>query len=48
MGNLSFFLGGKAASDGDKWRPDMKAVRAAVQFALATKRLDLAQQATTD
>ncbi|OAQ59084.1 retrovirus polyprotein [Purpureocillium lilacinum] len=25
MGNLSFFLGGKAASDGDKWRPDMKA-----------------------
>ncbi|OAQ59776.1 transposon I factor [Purpureocillium lilacinum] len=47
MGNLSFFLGGKAASDGDKWRPDMKAVRAAVQFAMATKRLDLAQRADT-
>jgi hypothetical protein len=47
MGNLSFFLGGKAASDGDKWRPDMKAMHAAVQFAMATKRLDLAQRADT-
>ncbi|KAJ6439205.1 reverse transcriptase [Purpureocillium lavendulum] len=25
MGNLSFFLGGKAATDDDKWRPDLKA-----------------------
>lgn len=41
--NWSFFyLRGKAATDGDKWRPDIKAVRAAVQFAIATKRLDLA------
>ncbi|KAM5526756.1 reverse transcriptase [Fusarium oxysporum f. sp. phaseoli] len=26
MGNLSFFWGGKAAPDGDKWAPDMQAV----------------------
>ncbi|KAJ6436167.1 transposon I factor [Purpureocillium lavendulum] len=45
MGNLSFVLGGKVVSDGDKWKPDIQAVRATVQFAMATKRLDLAQQA---
>ena len=44
MGNLSFFLGGKAASDDDKWKPDMQAVRAAIQFAMATKRLDKGQR----
>jgi len=38
MGDLSFFLGGKAESDDDKWQPDMGAVRATIQFALATKR----------
>ncbi|KAM3502786.1 hypothetical protein MY11210_008956 [Beauveria gryllotalpidicola] len=32
MGNLSFFLGGKAASDGDKWTPNIEAVKATVQF----------------
>ncbi|KJZ68288.1 hypothetical protein HIM_12317 [Hirsutella minnesotensis 3608] len=47
-GDLSFFLGGKAASDNDKWQPDMEAVRATVQFALATKRLNTDQQPTTD
>jgi hypothetical protein len=40
MGNLSFFLGGKAASDGPKWAPNLQAVRAAIRFALETKRLD--------
>ncbi|KAJ6439086.1 reverse transcriptase [Purpureocillium lavendulum] len=39
IGNLSFFLGGKAASDDDKWEPDLRAVRATIRFAIATKRL---------
>jgi hypothetical protein len=39
MGNLSFFLGGKAASDGLKWAPDLQAVRAAIKFAMDTRRL---------
>ncbi|OAQ62543.1 reverse transcriptase [Purpureocillium lilacinum] len=47
MGNLSFFLGGKAATDDDKWRPDLEAMRAAVQFAMVTKWLDLAQREDT-
>ncbi|KJZ70702.1 hypothetical protein HIM_09886 [Hirsutella minnesotensis 3608] len=47
-GDLSFFLGGKAASDNDKWQPDMEAVRAMVQFALATGRINMDQQSTTD
>ncbi|ENH63563.1 hypothetical protein FOC1_g10000043 [Fusarium oxysporum f. sp. cubense race 1] len=25
IGNLSFFLGGKSASDGTKWRPNLEA-----------------------
>ncbi|KAJ3454196.1 hypothetical protein MRS44_018090 [Fusarium solani] len=41
MGNLSYFLGGKSASDGPKWTPNLKAVRAAVKFAMATGRLSL-------
>ncbi|KJZ67989.1 hypothetical protein HIM_12623 [Hirsutella minnesotensis 3608] len=48
IGNLSFFLGGKAASDGDKWKPDMQAVRAAIRFAIETERLDRSQQPLTD
>lgn len=40
IGNLSFFLGGKAASDDDRWEPDMQAVRATIRFAIATKRLE--------
>ncbi|KAJ4182449.1 hypothetical protein NW759_17756 [Fusarium solani] len=39
LGNLSFFLGGKSASDGPKWAPNLEAVRAAVKFAMATGRL---------
>jgi hypothetical protein len=39
IGNLSFFLGGKSASDGAKWRPNLEAVRATVKFAMATGRL---------
>ncbi|KYK58873.1 reverse transcriptase [Drechmeria coniospora] len=48
MGNLSFFLGGKTASDDDKWKLDMQAVSATVRFAMATKRLDVDQRAETD
>ncbi|KAF5725014.1 reverse transcriptase [Fusarium mundagurra] len=32
-GNLSFHLGGKAASDGQEWKPDMDAVRATIRRA---------------
>ena len=39
-GNLSFHLGGKAASDGQEWKPDMDAVRATIRFAIATGRLE--------
>ena len=39
IGNLSFFLGGKTASDDDRWQPDMRAVHATIKFAIATKRL---------
>ena len=39
LGNLSFFLGGKSASDGPKWAPNLEAVRATVKFAMATGRL---------
>ncbi|KAM4058218.1 hypothetical protein HRG_014585 [Hirsutella rhossiliensis] len=41
VGDLSFFLGGKAESDDDKWQPDIGAVRATIQFALATKRFSM-------
>jgi hypothetical protein len=40
-GCLSFFLGGKAASDPSSWKPSLPAVRATVQYALATGRLAL-------
>ena len=39
-GNLSYFLGGKGPNDGDKWTPNLKAVRAIIKFATETKRLD--------
>ena len=39
-GNLSFYLGGKAPSDPEKWTPNMDAVRATIKFAMATGRLD--------
>ena len=38
--NISFFLGGKAPSDGTNWTPNMDAVRATIRFAIATGRLD--------
>ena len=47
MGNLSFFLGGKTAEDGDKWRPNLGAVRAAIKFAISTGRLDATQTGKT-
>jgi len=39
-GNISFFLGGKALTDGPNWNPNMKAVQATIRFALATRRLE--------
>ena len=43
-GELSYALGGysDASHDGEqsKWKPDMRAVRATINFVLATKRLD--------
>lgn len=37
---LSYRLGGKSASDGPSWKPNMGAVRATIQFTLATGRFD--------
>jgi ribonuclease HI len=39
-GNISFFLGGKSPSDGQKWTPNLEAVRASIRFAIATGRLE--------
>ena len=39
-GNVSLYLGGKAATDDAKWAPNMDAVRATIRFAIATGRLD--------
>jgi hypothetical protein len=36
QGNLAFFLGGKSRSDADQWQLDMKAVQAAIKYAIAT------------
>jgi hypothetical protein len=38
-GCLSYFLGGKAASHSSSWKPNLAAVRATVQYAIATGRL---------
>jgi len=38
--DLSYRLGGKSASDGPKWKPNMGAIRATIQFTLATGRFD--------
>jgi hypothetical protein len=40
-GNLSFYLGGKAPSEPEKWTPNMDAVRATIKFAISTARLDI-------
>jgi hypothetical protein len=38
---LSFFLGGRAASEQEKgWKPNISAVRATVKYAAATGRLE--------
>ena len=39
-GSLSFYLGGKAPSDPEKWTPNMDAVRATIKYVIATGRLD--------
>jgi hypothetical protein len=39
-GNMSLYLGGKAATDDARWAPDMDAVRATIRLAIATERLD--------
>jgi hypothetical protein len=44
IGNLSFFLGGKSASDGPKWSPNLQAVRATIKFAMKTGRLGVKQE----
>src|SRR5271163_3379612 len=38
--NLSFYLGGRSPSDTEPWTPSMDAVRATVQYAISTGRLD--------
>ncbi|KAM5529680.1 reverse transcriptase [Fusarium oxysporum f. sp. phaseoli] len=43
MGNLSFFLRGKAASDDLKCAPNLQVIRAVIRFAMDTKRLDTNQ-----
>lgn len=40
-GNLSFFLGGKSHSDSERWQPDIKAVRAIINYTITTGRLEL-------
>lgn len=39
-GSLSYYLGGKAASDPLNWKPDIEAVRTTIKYAIATGRLD--------
>jgi hypothetical protein len=43
MGNLSFFLKGKTAEGGHKWRPKLAESRAATKFAISTSLLDATQ-----
>jgi len=40
-GDLSLYLGGKAPSDPETWKPNMDAVRATIKFAIATGRLEV-------
>ena len=42
-GNLSYCVGGKTPADSPEWAPDMKAVRATINFARATGRLQQQQ-----
>ena len=45
-GNLSYYLGGKAPSDPEKWTPNMDAVRATIKFAISTGRLNTETEQT--
>jgi hypothetical protein len=47
-GNLSFYLGGKAPSDPEKWAPNMDAVRATIKYAMATGRLNTETEQATN
>jgi hypothetical protein len=47
-GNLSFYLGGKAPSDLEKWAPNMDAVRATIKYAMATGRLNTETEQATN
>lgn len=40
-GSLSFYLGGKAPSDPERWTPNMDAVLATIRYAMASGRLDI-------
>jgi hypothetical protein len=45
MGNLSFFLGGRAANEEvEGWQLKLAAIRAAIRFARATGRLEIEEQ----
>ena len=44
QGNLSFFLGGKAPSDQEPWKPDTNAVKTTIRFAISTGRLNTDQE----
>ncbi|KAK2769548.1 hypothetical protein CKAH01_15167 [Colletotrichum kahawae] len=39
-GDLSYFLGGKSASDPDDWSPCIDVVKETIKFAMITERLD--------
>ena len=47
-GNLSFYLGGKARSDSEKWAPNIDAVRATIKYAMATERLNTETEQATN
>jgi hypothetical protein len=44
---VSFYLGGKTASDDKTPTPDLEAVRSMIRFAIETGRLDATGQAST-
>jgi hypothetical protein len=46
-GSLSFYLGGKAPSDSERWAPNVDAVRTTVKYAIATGRLDTETEQST-
>jgi ribonuclease HI len=47
-GNLSFYLGGKAPSDPERWTPNMDAIRATIKYAMASGRLDTEPEPHSD